>query len=314
MPSIASLICCLLLVAPAAPTAPPLRIADVNAGTVIAGRRLELAIPILDIEPTVTLGTPQSPCGCLSLVREGSRIFVRAATLNLPAGDHQWKIVVPYVYREAADSPPIAASHVVTLRATIVRPIRVEPVAIQLSGSGALEQTITVAGAAVNRFRTSLKGIDGRLSVQEGRTTLALTIAADQLPTGGNGEIFLDLDDPRLPEVAIPIHVTRPSPDNVRVLPESATLRFATGQKLAATRLQLIPAAGHAIEIQKIHATDDSIKVRATPGPGSRVTLRVEAERPTTAAETTSPATLFVRLAGRPQPLEIRVERFAAAD
>jgi len=242
-------------------------------------------------------------CGCLRARAsqreippgETAHIEVEVNTLTQPVGPNTWKAVVRYRQGETTGELEL------TLKATIVREVSVEPPVLGLTLQNEATHSITikdprtkpltVIGAAVTSPHLTAKIKSRREGVQQVEVTIRET-----LPAGKHAEVLvLQTDDPDYREFRVPITIDRAGPGQARATPERLDLRLARDQKTASGIVRLRDPEDRPIIVDRIEADHPVLQTKAVSGPGNQATLRLGVELPADGLGGSATVRVFLR-------------------
>jgi hypothetical protein len=258
---------------------------EADAGTVRTGTALTHTFTFTNTGPDpVTITDLRASCGCLTphlekrtyQPDEQGAIQLEVNTLTQPAGLQSWRLTVSY--RDGAT----AREQSLRLNAQMVREISVQPAALVLIATGALQHTITITDArphplTVTAARSTAPALRLaiRTPVSVGHTTVDVLLGADY-PEGRHDEtISIYTDDPSYRELRIPVTVDRRSRQRIIARPHEVQLEKVQGQPVLTRIVLLQDRNNQPITVDSIKADDLAVSARWAAGPGNMATVRV---------------------------------------
>lgn len=240
---------------------------------------------------SVTVVGVETGCGCVrrDLSRdhlkpgETADLTLTINTLTQPAGPNTWRAVV----RCRTETDPTDRQLELTVKASLVREVTVTPPELAFSTSGAARQTLTVTDRRhkpLTVLRAELNGSGLTVEVRPATTADGIRMQAVEVsvpadaPAGDWSEVVTLLtDDPAVPEMRIPVRVSKRPADGVTCIPSQVTLRFAAGQTTLSGVVQL-RAGGKPVAVRSAAADHPAVRVTTSAaGPVAVVRVAVDA-------------------------------------
>ena len=261
------------------PAADPLVAAQTNidAGNVFIGQPLVRRFSLRNNGPnSLTVTGVQASCGCAAptLSRrtlgsgESAELALDVNTLSQPAGPVRWSATVNWRAGQTEGRT------VLELTAQLIREIDIEPASLAFVAAPGLCHEIVLTDRrpkplAITGVRTDTPGLRAEL-LPNGRVRVGVT---DSCPEGVTADTLrIATDDPKYPELRVPVTVNRKPAAKVTAVPARVTL--AGGSVLVQLR-----GADAPIQIERIEAGHPALTARWAPGPGSFATLRIGIDR-----------------------------------
>ncbi|MEZ6140972.1 MAG: DUF1573 domain-containing protein [Zavarzinella sp.] len=193
--------------------------------------------------------------------------------LAQPEGKHLWKFVVRTVTAGGATQELI-----LSLRAEIVKEVRVEPISLALSGSRPLTGTLSVKdsrmkGLQVTRASTSILGVEAKLVTGKPDQQVEIVVGEQCPPGTYTGEVSIFTNDSDYAEMLIPLRVTVTAPNaGVSVYPKELDLLLEPDQVRADAVFRLKSPNNEKIIIKSIASDHPGVTCSWKPGPGTMAT------------------------------------------
>ena len=291
---------------PPKPVVPPSAVAiaptRIDCGTVRAGTPLSRTFRIANNSPAAISVVEVTPgCGCLRVALAGrvllpgetADLTVEINTLSQPVGANTWRLRVRTA--EVSGGEPRVVDRELSLEAKVVREVRVDPVSIGLSTAGEIDQIVTVVDArakplSVTSASTGLKHfrcevLPRTANDSPGETRVRLLVPLD-CPAGAHSDaLSIRTNDPDYPEIRVPVRVTRRSRGGIEAVPETAMLRFASGQSHAVAVVRLRDLGEKPVKIASVTCDSPGVVCKAVAGPGEMMTLKITGEAAKLAAD-----------------------------
>jgi hypothetical protein len=262
---------------------------QVSLGEVKAGRPLSYRFTFVNRGSDVVQITAVQPsCGCLQpqlgerrLQPGGTGVLVLGVnTLTAPAGPNAWRVQILYSAGGRADELTL------TLRATVVSEITVQPAALVLQTENSLSHEVTLTDArqtpiSVTELRTTAPLL--RASLRESHldetSRKVLTVKLDVepgFPEGRHDETLqIFTSDPEYPELRVPVTVVKQTRSAVHATPPEVTIQ-ATAGPLPSRVVLLRGSDDLDVEVDRVEADDPAVFCTRAKGPGNMATLRVK--------------------------------------
>jgi Fe-S cluster assembly iron-binding protein IscA len=241
----------------------------------------------------LTIEQVAAGCGCLQpristrelKPGETARLEIAINTLSQPAGAQAWTAQVHWRQGDATGTRELR------VRATVIREIDIQPVALGITTTEAATHAITLTDRrakplTVTSARTSSPELNVRLGVRaigpdgSSRQQVHLTIT-DAYPPGRRVEtVQLLTDDPEYRELRVPATIDRRSANRVVAMPDEVDLRLARGQTSANSLVRLKSGDDQPVLVDRFEADHPALRFRWAPGPESMATLRLSVEIP----------------------------------
>ena len=238
-----------------------------------------------------TIASIETGCGCvgkqLSRERlgpgESSDVTLTINTLTQPAGPNTWRGVVRY---KTTDDSEVRQLELI-VRATLVREVSVMPAELAFSTTGTARQTLTVTDRRAKPLTVVRAVSNGSgLAVEvrpaataNGTQMQSVVVSVSDSATVGDWSeaVTLVTDDPTIPEMRIPVTVSKRVADAAMAVPSQISLRFAPGQTTLSGVVQL-RAGGKTVAIRTAAADHPAVRVTPSPpGPVAVVRIAVDA-------------------------------------
>jgi hypothetical protein len=250
---------------------------------------------------TLTITGVGAGCGCLkpTLSREvlrpgeAARLTVTVNTLTQPPGPNVWKAVVRYRLADPGDGPTppsVRPDSELELRvsARLVQEVSVTPPMLAVSTAAATTQTVMISDRratpltvrAATTTSPHLTATVRPATDSSPRTQPVDVTVADAYPPGQSDETLVLLTtDPAIPELRVPIRVTKRKPGSVTATPDAAEVRFARGQAEASALVQLRRPGGGELQIERVESDHPAVRAKWPASAGPVATVRVVVDR-----------------------------------
>lgn len=284
--------------------------AQVTLGEVKAGPRLSHRFTFVNRSTeTVEITQAQPSCGCLKpklterRLRPGESgvLVLEVNTLTSPAGPNAWRVQLFYTGGGRASDLTL------TLRATVVAEITVQPAALVLQTESSVGSTVALtdsrpAPLTATGVRTSSPMLRAELQEArrdpQGRKVVPVRVEVETgFPEGRHDETLqIFTSDPEYPELRVPVTIVKRSRTLVGATPAEVLLRASGSGALPAKVVLLRGAEGQEVAIDRVESDNASVRCTWAKGPGRMSTLRVQVDRAAVTSDGLH-ATLRVRLA-----------------
>jgi hypothetical protein len=253
---------------------------SVDVGQVFVGQQLvrRFSIRNAGAEP-LTITDMRASCGCAAptLDRrtlkpgESTEVKVDVNTLSQPAGPIRWNVHIDW--RAGATEGRTSLE----LTAQLIREIELEPAALALVAAPGFHHDIVLtdrrpAPLAMTAAHVETAGLRAELLPATSSRSRAVRIhVLESCPAGVTTDtLHIGTDDPKYPELRVPITVTRKSTARMSAVPERPIIS-AGGSVL----VQLRGRNQEPIQIERLETSHPALTTRWAAGPGSFATLRI---------------------------------------
>jgi hypothetical protein len=264
-----------------------------DAGELLCGARVSHAFAFVNRGPeAVEVTDTRTGCGCLTprldrrVYQPGEKGEVRLEvnTLSVPPGSHTWRVQVFTRQGGQARETPLYVS------GRVVAEIQVQPPVLTVFADQAVGHTITFTDLrppplTVTSVRASSPHLAARVTGRRQNDAghwvhaIQLDVAAD-CPEGRHEEVVsIDTDDPAYRDLRVPVTVVKRPRNAVTAVPGRVTLLAPAGQPVPSRVVLLHGADDRPVEVERVEADDPAVVCHWAPGPGSRATVRVGADR-----------------------------------
>jgi hypothetical protein len=292
-PLLAGVLVLLLIVANAARAElhcdqPAVQTGDVRSGTSLSHR-----FALVNNGPeTVELLDISTSCGCLTprvdrrVLPPGARgsVLLEINTLTQDAGLQSWRATVRY--RQGHEDHELELQ----LAATIVTEISITPPTLVLYTTSGIGHELTLTDrrstpmgiksvqASSPHLRTHL-GEWQRNDEGHWVRTVSLEVLP-QFPEGRREEVIQvftsDLD---YRELKIPVTIVKRPRQSVSASPDAVSVTTAADEPIPSRIVFLRSAEDHEVVVDRVECDSEAVACQAAPGPGQRVTVRIQIDR-----------------------------------
>jgi hypothetical protein len=282
----------------------------VTLGEVKAGKPLSHRFTITNRDTEVaSILSVQPSCGCLKPRLEERRLrpgdtavlLLEVNTLTAPPGPNSWRVQIGY------NQGGMPRELTLTLCATVVAEITIQPAALVLQTESSLAHEITLTDSRatpliVTGVRTTAALLEASVrAVGPDKAGIGnFAVKLDVLPgfPEGRHEETLQIfsSDPEYPELRVPVTVIKQSRAAVCPTPSEVSLRD-NGGPLPGRIVRLRGAQGKVVVVERVECEDPAVQCTWASGPGDMATLRVQVDRTKVSATAGLNTTLVVRLA-----------------
>lgn len=264
---------------------------EIDGGTVKRGQTFEREFVLRNgsSQPVEILAVRTS-CGCLVPTATTGPIFpgsegrVRVAvnTLTQAAGAHAWTATV------SVRSGDGVAEQTLTLRATVVAEITVEPTALVIYADRPLRRVIKIQDSrqkplTISRLAATAPFLRCQVLQAGASSAGGAEVAVEVLqtcPPGRHEEtVSLFTDDPDYPELRVPTTIVMRTPGHVTASPESLRLRGGSGATVLSGLVRLRAGGDEAVVLREAKCDHPAVTCRWASGPGAGATLKVSVDR-----------------------------------
>jgi hypothetical protein len=231
-------------------------------------------------------------CGCTTprIARriyqpgEQGALLVEVNTLSQPAGQHIWRV---QVYSRSGDRSSEVS---LDLAATVVTEVMVEPASVTVYTDSAIGQEIVVTDLraqpfAVTGVRATAPGLTPRLGdlhrdeAGHWARTIQMEVAGDY-PEGRHEEtVAIYTDDPRYPELKMPVTIVKRSRERLSATPSQVTLTAPSGQPVPSRIVLIHDRDNQPVIVDRAEADDPAVGCQWAAGPDSLATVKIKVDR-----------------------------------
>jgi hypothetical protein len=261
-----------------------------HAGLVYTGNPLKHSFSFSNRGPdTATILEARASCGCMAPrlsqknfnPRELGKLELEVNTLSQAAGAHLWTVQVRYQVGHKTVEAQLQ------LDANLRTEVSVQPANMVLLVDRAPQHEVTVTdfrSQHLNLTRVQASSPKVKLHVTQaspddaGHWQCKIRLEAAQDYADGRHEETLQLftDDPKYPELRVPVTLIRHSQQRVAATPAEVTLTGSPGQPLPSRIVLLRDSNDQPVLIDHIMIDDPAVTCRWAKGPGTLATLRVQ--------------------------------------
>ena len=231
---------------------------------------------------TISIVEVDAGCGCLrptlstKLLKPGTTatLSITVNTLTQPPGKNHWPIRLSYALGTSS-SQLLELS----IQAKLIEDVTVTPPSLAISTSSEATQTVIVTDRHAEPLTiTSATVTNPHITATVDSARSVTVKALSTLPIGTHKETLrINTNDPRCPELQVPVQIIKHKLDAVRAFPSALILTMPKASQL----VQLRRTDGTAIEIDSAVSTSSDIAVSASKGAGLAATLRVHLDAKT---------------------------------
>jgi hypothetical protein len=256
----------------------------VDVGQVYAGQPLKREFTIRNVgKDTLIISDLRASCGCAAPAidrrllepGESARMALEINTLSQPAGPIRWTATVGW--RAGA----MGGQTTLELTAHLIREIELQPAALALVAQPGFHHDIVLTDRRPKPLTIRAVYTDSdhlRAELLPGNTRESRIVrmhVLEKCPAGMTTETLrIATDDPKYPELHVPITVTCKQAMRVTAVPEQPTLTPG-----GSVLIQLRGRDGEAIRIDHVGSSTAMFAVRDTAGPGNFATVRIRLDR-----------------------------------
>ncbi len=240
---------------------------------------------------TLHFGEVTTSCGCTKPVLSAKELkpggsvslCITVNTLLQPAGKRSWPIRVRYTNSEMAKEQEVE----LTLQATLINEVSVNPAILALSVTSAAKHTITVTDVRAKPLIITKATLSrASLSAQIGErktgtaTTQAITVnVADDLKPGTYDDtLLLTTDDATCPVLEVPVKIQKRGIADVSAIPADVVLHFAK-EKTVTSELLRLRNNGKPLQVSKVECKTPGVTVKFPKDSDTVQTLRVTVDK-----------------------------------
>jgi hypothetical protein len=264
------------------PAADPLVVSppSVDAGQVFVGQQLvrRFSIRNAGAEP-LAITDVRASCGCAAptLDRrtlkpgESTEVKVDVNTLSQPAGPIRWNVHIDW------RAGSIEGRTTLELTAHLIREIELEPAALALVAAPGFHHDVVLTdrrptALTMTAAHVETAGLRAEILPATSSRSRAVRIhVLDSAPAGMTTDtLHIGTDDPKYPELRVPITVTRRSTARLTALPERPII--PTGGSVL---VQLRGREQMPVRIERVETDHPALTTRWAAGPGSFATVRI---------------------------------------
>jgi uncharacterized protein DUF1573 len=256
----------------------------VNAGQVYAGQALKHEFTVRNVgKDTLSISDLRASCGCAAPTidrrvlqpGESAQITLEINTLSQPAGPIRWTATVCW------HAGATTGQTTLELTAQLIREIELQPAALALVAQPGFHHDIVLTDRRpkplnIRAVHTNTDNLRAEfLQGNTGESQIVRIRVSDNCPVGMTAETLrIATDDPKYPELRVPITVTCKPVARVTVVPERPTVT-PDGSVL----IQLRSRDGKAIVIDRVESSNVALTMRETAGPGNFATVRIRLDK-----------------------------------
>jgi hypothetical protein len=252
----------------------------VDVGQIYAGQPLNREFTIRNVgKDTLTISDLRASCGCAAPTinrrvlqhGESAQITLEINTLSQPAGPIRWTATVGW--RAGA----MEGQTILELSAHLIREIELQPAALAFVAQPGFHHDIVLTdrrpkALIVQSVHTDTDYLRAELLPGNSRESRIVRIhVLENCPVGMTAETLrIATDDPKYPELRVPITVTCKQAMRVTAVPERPAV--APGGSV------LIQLRGHdceTIRINRVESSNVALMTRDSAGPGNFATVRI---------------------------------------
>lgn len=249
--------------------------ATIDAGVAHAGqpfvRRFDL---VNSSDQPITIAELRANCGCAAPAidrrtlppGERATVTIDVNTLSQPAGAVRWSVTAEW--QSGARSGQLTWQ----LTAHLIREIELQPAALVLAGTPALSHDIAISDRRPKPLTiTSVRSSSGRVTTEIlPDRRVHVRIAGDCPPGTHTEQLLIATDDPKYPELRVPVTVHRRDDSRFMAVPARAVVTPG-----ASVLIQIRTATNESVMLGELTARHPALTTRWAPGPGSVATIRV---------------------------------------
>lgn len=280
---------CLLLATSAAQAELVFRAPTVDIGQIRAGAPLAHRFEFVNRGPeSVEIVGIHVECGCLTpkLAQETygpgetGEITLEISTLTQSSGPHAWDLDVAYRTENRDGKAKL------TLRASVVTEITVEPAAVVVFADGPAGHEVLLTdlrpkALEIGGIHTSSTQIKARVTERfrdaKGHEVRRIRFdVAEDYPVGRRSELIeIVTDDPAYRELKVPLTIIKRSRGRVAAMPDEVCMRRSPGQPIPSRMILLRDARQEPVVVDTARSEDPSVACQWARGPGAMATLKI---------------------------------------
>jgi len=265
----------------------------VNAGVVFTGTRLVQRFKLSNRgKAPLEVLEARASCGCLSPRLDRKRLQpseegtleLEINTLSQPSGPNTWTVRLRYQESGQVQETSLQLS------AQLISEVMVQPAAMVLLADKAASHEVVVTDRRARPFKlVDARAGSGKLTThirgaernKDGHVTFKIGVHVPiDYPEGRHDEaLHVYTDDPKYPDLLVPITIVKSSPKRLCATPGEVNLTVSAGQQAPARIILIRDNQQQQVKIERVTADDPAISCRWAEGPNTMCTLKIQLNR-----------------------------------